>query len=880
MAVTENGRLPEGTVTLLFTDIEGSTRLLHELGDFYGDVLAEHDRLLRHVWTEHGGVVVDTEGDAFFVVFAHVAEAVAAAAAAQSALDMHRWPHGVGVRIRMGVHTGSPRLRGNTYWGVDVHYAARLCAAAHGGQVLLSESTRALVADVSVDDLGEHGLKDFVVPRRLFHLRLGGAGADRFPPPKTLARVRTNLPSLPNRLIGREAELAEMRGALTGAARLLTVTGVGGSGKTRIALACGTELLDVFSDGVFLVRLASVERPGAVVLAIAEALGVPVEDGRDPESAIASHLARREMLVIVDNMEHLLDAGPVLARLLGAAPGVRLLVTSQAPLRLTYEVVMPLAQLDVPAAGERDMVALERVPAASLFLERARAADASFALAPDDAPTVAELCRRLDGLPLALEIAAAGVRMGGPRRLLAALERGIDALGSGARDLPERQRGLRAALDYTISLLGEEPRRLLGALGVFAGAWTIEQTETMFSDELDVWEATALLLDFALVRTRGDGRLAMAEPIRAYAQALLAQQGQEHDCRRRHALMLAEEAEGIDDEFFFRTPVLTARTLELADEYGSAVRWSSDHDLELHRRLVGALGIPYYLANRIASIADEVFKHLPIVECDDYSARLQVAHGMVLASNDDIEGAFAAFGRAADCRRRLDDHTREAVARAVQAHLLGQSGIYDERAAHLLTAALTLPAVDHNPQLRALLMGELALHHVNLGRTEEADPILSEILADSRLDGSFISMCAMDCWGDLAMARDEFDIALDRYAHTLRAARVMPINGLQICSGIARALAGLGQDDVAVELDAGVEANFEREGSVWARESIAPAPQRELQLMAAARTRLGSDAAAQARRRGRDHERDELIDLALALADEHAARHSQTTQAT
>jgi len=257
-----------------------------------------------------------------------------------------------------------------------------------------------------------------------------------------------------------------------------------------------------------------------------------------------------------------------------------------------------------------------------------------------------------------------------------------------------------------------------------------------------------------------------------------------------------------------------------------------------------------------------------------------VAHGMVLASKDDIEGAFAAFGKAAECRRRLGDHTREAVTRAVQAHLLGQSGICDERARDLLEAALALPPVDHNPQLRALLVGELALYHVDLGRIEEADPILSEILADSRLDGSFISMCAMDCWGDLAMAGDEFGVALHRYARTLRAARVMPINGLFICSGIARALAGLGEDAAAVEVDAGVEANFDREGSLWARETLAPAPYRELQLMAAARARLGSDAAGQAQLRGRDHARDELIDLALALANEHAARHLETTQAT
>ena len=596
MAVSERPRLPEGTVTLLFTDIEGSTRLLHEIGDLYGDVLAEHDRLLRRVWAAHGGVVVDTEGDAFFVAFTDAAEAVAAAASAQSALDAHRWPHGGCLRVRMGLHTGSPRLRGSNYWGRDVHYAARLCAAAHGGQVLLSESTRALVADVAVDDLGEHGLKDFAVPRRLFHLRLGGAGAERFPPPRTLARVRTNLPSLPNHLIGRERELAEMREALTGAARLLTVTGVGGSGKTRIALACGTELLDVFSDGVFLVRLASVERPGDVALAIADALGAAAEDGHDPEAAIASHLARRELLVIVDNMEHLLDASPVLSSLLEAAPEVRLLVTSQAPLRLTSEVVMPLAPLEVPSAGEHDMAALEGVPAAALFLERARAADVSFALAPDEAPAVAELCRRLDGLPLALELAAARVRIGGPRRLLAALARGIDALGSGARDLPERQRGLRAALDYTVSLLDEEPRRLLGALGLLSLApGRSSRPERCSATSWTCVEATASLLDFALVQTAATDALQWPSQFGPTPRLCFAQQGAEHDPRRRHALMLAEEAEAIDDQFFFEKNCTDSAERWTGQQYGSAVRGAPITTWGSITCSSGPLTIPYYL---------------------------------------------------------------------------------------------------------------------------------------------------------------------------------------------------------------------------------------------------------------------------------------------
>ncbi len=863
---------------MLFTDIEGSTRLLHEIGDLYGDVLAEHDRLLRAVWSAHGGVIVHAEGDSFFVAFADVEAAVKAASAAQVALDAKRWAHRGRLRVRMGIHTGVPRVIGTDYWGVDVHYAARVCAAAHGGQVLLSASTRERVPSAAVDDLGAHGLKDFAVAQPLFHLRVAGAGADRFPPPRTLARVRTNLPSAPNRLIGRERELDEMRERLTGEARLLTVTGVGGSGKTRLALACGTDLLEAFSDGVFLARLASVEQPDEVPLAIADALGASGDGGRDGEAAILSYLARRELLLVVDNMEHVLGAAPLLSRLLEVSPGLRLLVTSQAPLRVASEVVMALAPLEVPSNAAHDVVALEQVPAAALFLQRARAADAAFVLDPGDVPAVAELCRRLDGLPLALELAAGRVRVGGPRRLLGALEHGLDVLGSGPQDLPARQRGLRAALQYTVSLLDEDARQLLAALGVFAGAWTIEQTEAMLADELDVWEATATLLDFALVRTQGDGRLAMPEPVRAHAHALLTEQGVEPNRRRCHAMMLAEEARVIDDEFFFATPALAARTLELADEYGAAIRWSSDHDVDLHRRLVGALGIPYYLVNRLATIAGDILERVAVAGLDDTSARLHVAHGMVLASTGDVEGALAAFDRAAECRRMLGDHVHEAIARAAQAHLLYQSGIVDDRGGVLLRAALALPPIEHDHQLRGLLEGELALQHFVHGRIDEADRIISAILADARLDGSFVSVLTMDCWGEIAMARGQFAVALHRYSQELRRARAMPVNGLLVCSGIALALAGLGDDCAAVELDEGVEANIERERFRWVSETLEPPSDADLQLMAAARGRLGTRATAEAQRRGRERDRDEVIDFALALAEKHAPMVSPVSQ--
>lgn len=869
MALSENLRLPEGTVTLLFTDIEGSTRLLHEVGELYGSVLAEHDRLLRRIWSAHDGVVVDTEGDAFFVAFRDAGEAVNAAAEAQAALDGHGWPHAGGLRVRMGVHTGMPRRRGNDYWGADVHYAARLCAAAHGRQVLLSASTRELVPDVPVDDLGESGLKDFPLPRRLFHLRIAGVGADQFPPPKTLSRLRTNLPSLPNRLIGRERELAEMRAMLTGEVRLLTVSGVGGSGKTRIALACGQDLLESFTDGVFLVRLAPVDQQGDVAVAIATALSAPIEQNHDAKTALISYLAGREMLVVLDNMEHLLDAAPLVSDLLEAAPRVRILVTSQAPLRLSPEVVMPLAPLDVPSAVEQDVAALQRVPAAELFLGRARAADASFVLAAGDAPVVAELCRRLDGLPLALELAAARIRIGGPQRLLSALERGIDALGAGARDLPARQRGLRAALDYTVSLLDEEPQRLLAALGVFAGAWTIEQAEIMFGDQLDVWEAIAVLLDFALIRTRGDGRMSMAEPVRLYAQELLERQGHGHEMRRRHALMLTTEAESIHDELLLETRTMTSRVAELANEFTSALRWSRTHDPSVHRRLIAALGPAYYLANRLPTIAGEIMELAAEDRADEVSARLHQSHAVVLALAGETEASAAAAGEAVRCLRQLGDERAEAIGLAMQARLLNQEGTKDARAGELAAAGLRLSAASHDPRLRVLLTCEFATNQYFLGRLDEADALLTEIVPQIHDRGSFTAMTALGTWGDCAVARGQFDAAVFRFGEALRASLGMPMNEFIGCLAIAAALSGLGRDAEVIEVVSATDAASAREGLTWVMSHIDATEQ---QLLEQARARLGQPGVTEATKRGRDRGRDELIEFALSLASDYAPK--------
>lgn len=417
---------PTGTVTFVFTDIDGSTVLLDRLGDGYGDVLFAHHALLRGVWEAHDGIEVSTEGDVFFVAFSSAGGALAATAAAQAALTSHVWPHGEPLRVRMGVHTGEPRIREGEYWGPDVHYAARLASAARGSQVLVSAATATLASEAELSPLGRHRLKDFPEPRELFAL-----GPGPHPAPKTLDPLRTNLPSAPSALIGREDEVDELVTLLLGDARLVTVIGAGGTGKTRLGLAVADRLLDELADGAFLVELVELSSADEVLGAIAAVVGARPD-------LLAGSLAGRELLLVLDNFEHVVEAAPVLADLLGSAPRLRILVTSQAPLRLTEEHMFALEGL---AEG----------PATALLLARAKQTSRDFALDASDTAVV-ELCHELDGSPLGIELAAARLALLSPDALVERLRRSPDALGTGGRNLPERQRGLRSAMQWTYRL--------------------------------------------------------------------------------------------------------------------------------------------------------------------------------------------------------------------------------------------------------------------------------------------------------------------------------------------------------------------------------------------------------------------------------------------
>ena len=540
--------LPVGTVTFLFTDIEGSTRLVQELGDRFRPTLATHHSSLRRAIAAHAGAEVSTEGDAFFAVFPSPIGAVSAAVEAQRELAATPWPDGSSVLVRMGLHTGEGELGGDNYIGVDVHRAARIAAAGHGGQVLLSESTRALVAsavppDVQLRDLGQHRLKDLPSAEQSDQLVVAGLPAE-FPALRTLDTSLTNLVEAETPLIGRERELAELIGLLA-AARLVTVTGPGGIGKTRLALALGGQTVGQFSDGVVLVPLETFTERSVVAVAIGQAVGARPAAERDPEDALLDQVATRQLLLILDNFEQLSGVAPLVARLLAAAARLRIVITSRVPLHLSGEQEYPVAPLAVPDPGaDGGLEALLRIEAVALFVERARRVRPDFQLTDENAGAVAAICRRLDGLPLAIELAAARVKVLAPAIMLDRLEHALSLLAGGSVDLPARQQTLRGAIDWSYELLSKDEQALFRRLTVFSGGWTVDAAQDVAMPGLelgtDILDGLIALVDQSLVRPTPEGgagepRFEMLQLIREYGAERLAESDEAPIVGQRHA---------------------------------------------------------------------------------------------------------------------------------------------------------------------------------------------------------------------------------------------------------------------------------------------------------------------------------------------------------
>ncbi len=534
---------PVGTVTFLFTDVEGSTRLLQTLGDAYPGVLAEHHRLIRTALQEWHGQEVDTQGDAFFVTFPKAKDAVLAAIDAQRALAAYPWPERGALRVRMGLHTGEAVTGETGYVGLDVHRAARISAVAHGGQILLSESTAVLVRDdlppsVRLLDLGLHRLKDLARSQRLSQVVAAGLSAE-FPPLQSLDARPHNLPVQLTTFVGREREIGEVRESLT-SARLVTLTGTGGAGKTRLALQVAAEVLSEFTDGAWVAELAPLTDPAPIPQTVASILGVREEGGRPLTDTLSDFLRPKSLLLILDNCEHLAAACADLAgALLRRCPQLRILATSREPLGIAGELTYPVPPLSLPDVARMPSTEeLVQFEAVRLFTERAAFSTPGFRITPANATAVAQIARRLDGIPLAIELAAARVKALSVEHIAARLDDRFRLLtGSGRGALPHHQT-LRAALDWSYNLLSDPERTLLRRMAVFAGGFSLEAAEAVCAgpdlDATEIIDLLTRLVERSLVlfeEHNGTGRYRLLETIRQYALDRLLE-AEEHDVYR------------------------------------------------------------------------------------------------------------------------------------------------------------------------------------------------------------------------------------------------------------------------------------------------------------------------------------------------------------
>jgi predicted ATPase/class 3 adenylate cyclase len=577
--------LPTGLVTFLFTDIEGSTRLVQNVGEAaYRQILGQHCEIIRRAIVDHGGSEVSTEGDSFFAVFPNAADGVAATAEAQRRLAAEHWPAGVEVRVRMGLHTGDATLGGDNYIGLDVHRAARVAGAGHGGQVLLSEATRSMVQSllppgVALRDLGAHRLKDLATPEHLYQLDVSGLTVE-FPAVRSLDARANNLPVQLTSFVGRETEIAAVD-ELLDRARLVTLTGPGGTGKTRLALQVAAERLARHGDGAYFVELAPVSSPALVASAIATALHLREAADRSVADVVGDWLRDRDLLLVLDNLEHVLGAAPLVTSLLGAAPRLRILVTSRAPLRVHGEHEHPVPPLRIPDARHLPSLGqLSQFEGVSLFIERAQAVRPDFAVTDTSAPAIAEIVARLDGLPLAIELAAAKCRLLGPEAILGRLGSRLAFLGGGARDLPARQQTLREAIDWSYRLLEPVDQARLRGLGVFMGGFTLPAAAALLMLDhaaIEADDAVGGLAEQSLLRREegeaGEPRFSLLETIREFALERLVEAGEEEALRRRHAAYFLGRAEELEPTLLQSTESADDIARD-HDNYRAALNWA------------------------------------------------------------------------------------------------------------------------------------------------------------------------------------------------------------------------------------------------------------------------------------------------------------------
>ena len=813
--------LPTGAVTMLFSDIEGSTALLSRLGDRYGAALSAQRAMLRDAIGSCGGHELGTEGDSFFVVFESAGDAVRCCVAAQRALASHDWPDGVAVRVRMGLHSGEPTRHEDGYIGMDVHRAARIAATANGGQVVLSGPTRLLAesqlpADVSVDDLGWHRLKDIEAPERIYQLVAEGLER-RFPPLRSLG-ARTSLPLPMTPLVGRDDDVERLSATLRRpAVRLVTLTGTGGVGKTRLALAVASSLGAAFQHGVYFIPLAAVRDAEVMWKTLADCLDV--SGTRAAADMVTGYLSDRRALLVLDNLEQLPGAAGVVAALLSAAPGLVVLATSRRPLHLQGEHEQPVPPLEVPRETGAEEVAA--CAAARLFAQHAAMVRPGFTVTPGNAADVAAICRRLDGLPLAIELAASRARMLAPGALLARLGQSL-GLAAGDVSRPSRQQTLRNTIAWSYDLLTSDLQDDLQRAGVFAGGCDLDAfaavalaepepaAEPGPAAEPDPLQQVAELLDVSLITVTDDAdgqpRVRMLETIREYALQRLEHSGGVDATRRRHAEYYAALAERAHGQLFGPAHLVSLHRLDAEhDNMRAALSWSLDtrageapdgERAATGLRLVLALA-PFWYQHGHAAEGRRWLQRSIELASDDAGAPLgQVAHwlGVLLQQQGHNDMAVPFFERSLSIWRDLDD--RDQMARELNSLGITHNHLGDPGTARtLLEDSIAIARTLGDGARLAPALTSLGHVESAAGNLDRATEVLQEALSLDRAHGDLLGV-AID---QQALAVTSLHAGRGGEAHHLLSASIDYVvssgdteflaNTLELAAGVAGHLA-------------------------------------------------------------------------------------------
>ncbi len=733
--------LPSGTITLLFTDIEGSTQHWEQQRTAMPQALRRHDELLRTAIEAYGGYVFKTVGDEFCAAFARPSDALAAAAEAQRSLSREDWSAVGGLAVRMALHSGMTDERDGDYFGSPVNRVARLLATAHGGQVVASNATAQLLRGLMPEqtelvDLGSHRLKDLVEREQIWQLVAPGL-PEAFPPLRSLDALPNNLPRQVTPLIGRDEVLAEIE-PLVLEHPLVTLVGTGGIGKTRVALQAGADLLDGSADGVWFIELAQLNDAALIVNTIVATFGLHEQANRSLLDVLLQYLRPRNLLLILDNCEHLIEEVAKIAdAMLRAAPQVRILATSREPLRIAAEYVCRVPSLTVPSSS--DSLPAEdalRYGAVALFAERARVSDGKFTLTDETAPIVADICRRLDGIALAIELAAARVRMLPPRQLAQKLDERFRVLTGGSRTALPRQQTMRALIDWSHELLSESEQRLFRRLAIFAGGWTLDAAEAVCTDDtldaLDVIDLLSSLVDKSLVVAESEhARYGLLESTRAFALEKLEQSAEREALARRHAQWVADLGDRAYEATFTIPPLQRRAQFDPEIENARvAIDWALLHDeVVLAARILAGFDRPYqqlFGAAQVSSRFEAVLARLDAAAQPALAARVWNA----LADRSEGSRKVEAAQRAVEFAQRCDDRLTTIQSLVWMAYGLFQAGRPQE-AQPFIDRALQL--VKESGLTRSLIhagaLNVAALVALACGRTDEAEHSYAEALA-------------------------------------------------------------------------------------------------------------------------------------------------------